>query len=95
MAIRAICFPGVERHLVNALGHYEFSEAFNVFAEGKYVQTRTQSLAQPNYDFYLFQTADNPFMPQSIRDAIVPGAAAADFDDPDMRSSRKAGRRAS
>ncbi|WP_447750430.1 TonB-dependent receptor plug domain-containing protein [Sphingopyxis fribergensis] len=76
-------FPGVERHLVNALGHYEFSEAFNLFAEGKYVHTRTTNLAQPNYDFYLFQTAENPFMPQSIRDAIIPGAAAIYFEDPD------------
>lgn len=76
-------FPGIERHLVNALGHYEFSDAFNLFAEGKYVRTRTRSLSQPNYDFYLFQTAENPFMPQSIRDAIVPGAAAEYFEDPD------------
>ncbi len=28
-------------------------------------------------------TPDNPFMPQSIRDAIVPGAAADYFFDPE------------
>lgn len=76
-------FPGIERHLVNALGHYEFSDALNIFAEGKYVRARTRTLSQPNYDFYLFQTPENPFMPQSIRDAIVPGAAAEYFEDPD------------
>ncbi len=76
-------FPGIERHLVNALGHYEFSDALTVFAEGKYVHTRTRSLSQPTYDFYLFVTPENPFMPQSIRDAIVPGAAATYFEDPD------------
>jgi outer membrane receptor protein involved in Fe transport len=69
-------FPGIERHLVNALGQYEFSEALTLFAEGKYVHTRTRTLAQPTYDFYAFQTAENPFMPQAIRDAIIPGAAA-------------------
>jgi len=76
-------FPGVKRHLINALTHYQFSDALNVFAEGKYVHTKTVTLAQPTYDFYLFQTPENPFMPRSIRDAIVPGAAAAYFEDPD------------
>lgn len=76
-------FPGIERHLVNALAKYEFADALTVFAEGKYVHTRTQTLSQPTYDFYLFVTPENPFMPQSIRDAIVPGAAATYFEDPD------------
>ncbi|KPL66826.1 TonB-dependent receptor [Erythrobacter sp. SG61-1L] len=69
-------FPGIERHLVNALAHYEFSDALTLFAEGKYVRSRSETLSQPTFDFYLFQTAENPFMPQSIRDAIIPGAAA-------------------
>ena len=76
-------FPGIERHLVNTLMHYEFSDALNLFAEGKYVRTRTRTLSQPTYDFYLFQTPENPFMPQSIIDAIVPGAAGEYFEDPD------------
>ncbi len=54
-----------------------------MFAEGKYVHTSTETLSQPTYDFYLFVTPENPFMPQAIRDAIVPGAAAAYFEDPD------------
>lgn len=76
-------FPGLERHLVNALAQYEFSDALTLFAEGKYVRTRSETLSQPTYDFYLFVTPENPFMPQSIRDAIVPGAAAEWFEDPE------------
>src|SRR5262249_34345749 len=52
-------------------------------AEAKYVRSHALSLSQPNFDFYLFMTPDNPFMPDSIRDAIVPGAAAEYFEDPE------------
>jgi len=76
-------FPGIKRHLVNVLGHYDFGDALTLFVEGKYVRTKTLSISQPTFDFYLFQTPENPFMPRSIRDAIVPGAAAAYFEDPD------------
>ena len=75
-------FPEVKRHLVNVLSHFDVSDALTISAEGKYVRTHAMSIAQPSYDFYLFMTPDNPFMPQSIRNAIVPGAAAAYFEDP-------------
>ena len=76
-------FPESERHLVDLLGHFDMSDSLTLSAEAKYAQTRAFSVAQPSYDFYLFMTPDNPFMPQAIRDAIVPGAAAVAFDDPD------------
>ena len=76
-------FPEVKRHLVNVLGHFDVNDSLTISAEGKYVRTRAFSVAQPSYDFYLFMTPDNPYMPQAIRDAIVPGAAAAYFEDPD------------
>ena len=74
-------FPELERHLVNVLGHFDVSESLTLSAEAKYVRSHAYSVAQPSYDFYLFQTPDNPFMPQAIRDAIVPGAAAIWFED--------------
>ncbi|MEO8019149.1 MAG: TonB-dependent receptor [Pseudomonadota bacterium] len=76
-------FPEVKRNLVNVLGHFDVSDSLTISAEGKYARTRAFSVAQPSYDFYLFMTPDNPYMPQSIRDSIVPGAAAAYFEDPD------------
>jgi iron complex outermembrane receptor protein len=69
-------FPEVDRHLVNVLGHFDVNDSLTLSAEGKYARTRAFSVAQPSYDFYLFMTPDNPYMPQSIRDAIIPGAAA-------------------
>jgi len=77
-------FPGSKRHIVNAIAHYDFSDAFKLFVEGKYARNRVINYAQPMYDFYLFATPDNPFMPQSIRDAILPGGAADYwFGDPE------------
>ena len=75
-------FPKVERNVANVLSHFDVSDALTVFAEAKYARTQASTLSQPTFDFYLFATPDNPFMPQSIRDAIVPGAAAAYFEDP-------------
>jgi iron complex outermembrane receptor protein len=69
-------FPEVERHLVNVLGHFDVNDSLTLSAEGKYARTNAYSVAQPSYDFYLFMTPDNPFMPQAIRDAIVPDLAA-------------------
>jgi outer membrane receptor protein involved in Fe transport len=77
-------FPESERHLVNLLGHFDVSDSLTLSGELKYARTRAFSVAQPSYDFYLLMTPDNPFMPDVIRDAIVPGAAAAWFEDPDV-----------
>ncbi len=74
-------FPELNRHVFNLLGHFDVNEKFTISAEAKYVRSEALSLAQPTYDFYLFMTPDNPFMPDSIRDAIVPGAAAEYFED--------------
>ena len=76
-------FPELKRHLFNVLGHFDVSDSLTLSAEAKYVRSEARSVVQPTYDFYLFMTPDNPFMPQSIRDAIVPGAAAEYFEDPD------------
>src|SRR3954471_16207401 len=76
-------FPELDRHIFNLLGHFDVNDKLTVSAEAKYVRSHALSLAQPTYDFYLFMTPDNPFMPQAIRDAIVPGAAAEYFGDPE------------
>ncbi len=76
-------FPEIKRHLFNVVGHFDLNDSTTISAEAKYVRTKALSIVQPTYDFYLFLQADNPFMPDSIRDAIVPGAAAEYFEDPD------------
>jgi len=77
-------FPDLDRHLVNVLGHFDVTDRLTLSAELKYVRAHAYTVQQPTYDFYLFMTPDNPFMPDSIRDAIVPGAAAAYYEDPDV-----------
>ena len=69
-------FPELDRHLFNVVGHFDVSDSFTISAEGKYVRSHAMTVAQPSYDFYLFMTPDNPYMPQQIRDAIVPGLAS-------------------
>jgi outer membrane receptor protein involved in Fe transport len=76
-------FPELDRHIFNLLGHFDVNDKLTLSAEAKYVRSHALSLSQPTYDFYLFMTPDNPFMPQAIRDAIVPGAAAEYFEDPE------------
>jgi len=76
-------FPELDRHIVNLIGHYELSNRLTLYGEAKYARGTARSESQPTFDFYLFQTPENPFMPQAIIDAIVPGAAAAYFEDPE------------
>lgn len=75
-------FPEAERHLVNLLGHFDLSDSITLSAEAKYVRSQAFSVAQPSYDFYLFMTPDNPFMPDVIRDAVQPGSGEAWFEEP-------------
>lgn len=78
--------PSVRRHVVNVMGHYDFSPAFQVFAEGKYANTKSYSLGQPGFDYYLFVPEDNPYIPANIRSAIDPsiGGVFVNRDDFDL-----------
>ena len=75
-------FPEAERHLVNLLGHFDLSDSLTISAEAKYARSQAFSVSQPSYDFYLFMTPDNPFMPQVIRDAVQPGSGELWFEEP-------------
>lgn len=75
-------FPRMRRSLFNALTHFDVNDSLSVYAEAKYVHANAFSYSQPTYEFdELVFTPDNPFMPDSIRNAIVPGGAAAFFGD--------------
>lgn len=64
--------PQINRDIVNLLGHFDISDKLTIFAEGKYANVNTYSLAQPSFDYYIFVPADNPYLPASIRSAIDP-----------------------
>jgi outer membrane receptor protein involved in Fe transport len=73
--------PGLERYNFNLNGRYEITDRLAVFGEAKFAQTKTGFTAQPSYDYGLFLSADNPYMPASVRaDASTPGGL---IDDPD------------
>lgn len=74
--------PFLEKHNVNALASFQVSPAARIYAEGKYVDTTAFTVSQPTFDFFTFLSAENPFLPEVIRNAIVPGAAG-DFGLPD------------
>lgn len=78
--------PKVERHVVNVLGHFDFSDSVQVYAEGKYANIKSFSLGQPTWDYYLFIPEDNPYIPASIRAAIDPamGGVLVTRDDLDL-----------
>jgi len=54
--------PYNKRHIFNVLSQYEFSPAFRVFAEGKYVRNKAYTLSQPSYDLYVRLFNDNAYL---------------------------------
>ena len=71
--------PEINRDIVSAVAHFDFSDAFTLYAEGKYANTQSFSLGQPTYDYYLFIQADNPYIPDAVRPFIFP---VSPFGDP-------------
>lgn len=64
-------FPKNKRNAVNLLGHYDFSDAFKLSVESKFVESRTSSLGQYTGTYYYPISLNNPFVPTSIRDAAL------------------------
>ncbi|WP_260599441.1 TonB-dependent receptor domain-containing protein [Sphingomonas endolithica] len=58
--------PQIKRHVVNVLGHFDVSPALTVFVEGKYANSKTFSLGQPSFDYYLQIADDNPYLPAAL-----------------------------
>ncbi|WP_374526095.1 TonB-dependent receptor plug domain-containing protein [Sphingopyxis sp.] len=71
--------PDITRHVVNLFGRFEVSPALEIYAEGKYARSKTFTLAQPTFDYYLFVPEDNPFIPDTVRSNIIPGIGEAVF----------------
>ena len=69
-----IMAAGVERYDINMLFHYDFSDAFRVYAEGKYVRVNANQEGQPSF----FQggllgtfSCNNAFLNAQARNALV------------------------
>jgi iron complex outermembrane recepter protein len=64
--------PSINRDIVNFVGHYDLFPSMTLYAEAKYANTRSFSLQQPSFDYYLLIPQDNPYIPASIRAQIDP-----------------------
>lgn len=79
--------PQVKRDVFNAFARFEFSEALELYAEAKYAKTKSFSLQQPTFDYYLFIPQDNPYIPanlQPVIDDIGIGAVLVNRDNFDF-----------
>lgn len=73
--------PDAQTTVASVFGNFTVSEAVNFFGEAKFVRGKANAYAQPTFDFYLFQGADNPFLPAAVASQVIPGAAAEGFED--------------
>jgi outer membrane receptor protein involved in Fe transport len=59
--------PELQRGVINSTFNVEITPKATFFGEFKWVNTQTQFLSQPSFDFGLFIPIDNPYMPAAIR----------------------------
>jgi len=64
--------PKINRNIFNVLGHFDVSPALSFFAEGKYARTKSFTVSQPTWDYYLLMQPDNPFITPAIRAVMDP-----------------------
>ncbi|WP_163959990.1 TonB-dependent receptor plug domain-containing protein [Sphingomonas insulae] len=62
-------YPRTRRHAVNALAHFDASDAFKVSVEGKFVQSTVTSFSGYGGNYPATIALDNPFIPTSILNA--------------------------
>jgi iron complex outermembrane receptor protein len=66
--------PGIERWTLDAAFKFDMTAHHRFFADVKYVKAKTKFTSQPTFDYGIFISPDNPYMPDSIRaDALSEG----------------------
>lgn len=66
--------PGIERWTGYAAVNYDLTANHRFFANVKYVKAKTKFTSQPTFDYGIFVSPDNPYIPDSIRaDALSDG----------------------
>ncbi len=72
--------PYTRRHIANVMGHFTFSPALEIYAEGKYVRSAAKTFSQPTYDFYTTLYSDNAYLEQRFGPNAAPGNALISRD---------------
>ncbi len=85
--------PQSRLHNVNLLANFEFSPAFRVYAQGKYNNTQSFSIAQPSFDFFTYLAPDNAYLLERFGGLAPDGALISrdnfDFGVRGERSKRE------
>ena len=76
--------PATRRHAVNLLTHYDFSDAFKVTAEAKFVENHARTFDLFTGEFPASIAADNPFIPASIRPFVTAASLSISRDNEDF-----------
>ena len=71
--------PRIRRDVVNLLTSFELTPSVTLFAEGKFARSKSFSLGQPTFDYYLLIPDDNAFVTPDIADLFIPGIGDAVF----------------
>ncbi|GGD01643.1 TonB-dependent receptor plug domain-containing protein [Aquisalinus flavus] len=64
--------PELDRYTAYGSFDYELTPSMNLFGDLKYVNTTTQFIAQPTFDYFLEVPFDNPFIPDPILADAMP-----------------------
>lgn len=76
--------PYLKAHNLNLLSSYEVSDAFRLFAEGKFSLTRAFTISQPTFDFFTYLAPDNAYLLQRFGDETAPDGAFVSRDNLDF-----------
>ncbi|WP_309646484.1 TonB-dependent receptor domain-containing protein [Phenylobacterium sp.] len=69
--------PGLERITLSSRASFELNDNHRLFGEFKFTTSDTEFEAQPSYDYGLFISDENPFLPANVlADARTPGGLA-------------------
>lgn len=71
-------------HNVNVISSFEFSDAFRVYAQGKYARTESFSVAQPSFDFFTYLAPDNAYLIERFGAAGAANGALLSRDNFDL-----------
>lgn len=80
--------PFSRRHIANALASYEFSPAFKLHAEVKFVKSKALTESQPTYDLYTTLFDDNAYLIERFGAGSVTGDAWFSRDNFDFGQRR-------
>ncbi len=71
-------------HNINLLTSYEVSPALRFFAQGKYANTKSFTVAQPSFDFFTYLAPDNAFLIDRFGAARAADGALVSRDNFDL-----------